>query len=796
MHTVVLGWFGASAVWFLPLVWRLVRSVLPGGAARRGPGSIRLWLGFAGVLVASCALEGTLVHIDGFNAFGQFLSGALTKLGGRVAPPVAMTVLLAAALPWLLDFGWRDFFAWADLSLGLGLGIQPGRGDDAPRRRDDTPRRSRRAQAADAAPPPGVLPTIGMPPRQGERRTRPTVWRPPAPTRRAGTAAGVGGGAVAASQSARAAQSGRVTWRAEPGFGTARAGGFPESLATVKPPSRLAERPAEPMPSPARASKPMSPMPPLHAASSAVAAAAVTSQHGFAAPAAAQSLPAGGSARGRGGPPPVAGSTAARAAANAPVNRPRMAPRPYVWAPNRPATPADTQADVGAAPPASHSTSATPALAPDVEAAPVSEDVAATLRTIEENAASWTALANASLARQRALRAEEAQGAADATAPAPTVAENTAQASPLAPPELSGNPQPQAATPPVETVPPAPASDQPVAVPFAEAVEPTMTTHAPWEAQPHAPLAENEPSTANNVAVDAPVTPTPGEPVQPVPSVPAAPPPPDTFAPTPIEPDASAPDEAPAPLAEPAERPMVRGHAPTNFEFRPPAASAVDLPGLDLLERASTDIEPVSEEKLAQTGQLIEQRLQEFKVPVTVVGASAGPVITRFEIEPALGVRGSQIVGLMKDLSRGLGLTSIRVVETIPGKTCMGLELPNARRQMIRLSEILESGPYHRSASKLTIAMGKDIIGQPVVTDLAKAPHMLVAGTTGSGKSVAINAMILSLLYKATPEDVRLIMIDPKMLELSVYEGIPHLLAPVVTDMKLAANALNWCVGE
>ena len=247
---------------------------------------------------------------------------------------------------------------------------------------------------------------------------------------------------------------------------------------------------------------------------------------------------------------------------------------------------------------------------------------------------------------------------------------------------------------------------------------------------------------------------------------------------------------------QPDTRPPVRGFIATEFEFHAPAASAVDLPGLDLLEPASDEVEPVSEQHLAETGQLIEQRLQEFKVPVTVVGASAGPVITRFEVEPALGVRGSQIVGLMKDLSRGLGLTSIRVVETIPGKTCMGLELPNAKRQMIRLSEILEADVYRDSKSFLTIAMGKDIIGNPVVTDLARAPHMLVAGTTGSGKSVAINAMILSLLYKAKPEDVRLIMIDPKMLELSVYEGIPHLLAPVVTDMKLAANALNWCVGE
>ncbi|MDA0570715.1 DNA translocase FtsK [Burkholderia gladioli] len=253
----------------------------------------------------------------------------------------------------------------------------------------------------------------------------------------------------------------------------------------------------------------------------------------------------------------------------------------------------------------------------------------------------------------------------------------------------------------------------------------------------------------------------------------------------------------PAAQAPPAPaQPAARAPNPNAFEFRAPAASNVELPGLDLLEPASNDMQPISEADLAQTGQVIEQRLQEFKVPVTVVGASAGPVITRFEIEPALGVRGSQIVGLMKDLSRGLGLTSIRVVETIPGKTCMGLELPNAKRQMIRLSEILASRQYQHSASQLTIAMGKDIVGNPVVTDLAKAPHMLVAGTTGSGKSVAVNAMIASLLYKATPEEVRLIMIDPKMLELSVYEGIPHLLAPVVTDMKLAANALNWCVGE
>jgi S-DNA-T family DNA segregation ATPase FtsK/SpoIIIE len=220
------------------------------------------------------------------------------------------------------------------------------------------------------------------------------------------------------------------------------------------------------------------------------------------------------------------------------------------------------------------------------------------------------------------------------------------------------------------------------------------------------------------------------------------------------------------------------------------------LPSLDLLDAGHDARVDIPAAQLAETGQLIEQRLKEFKVPVTVLGAYSGPVITRYEIEPALGVRGAQIVNLMKDLSRALGLSSIRVVETIPGKTCMGLELPNAKRQMIRLAEIFESDAYRHAESGLTLAMGKDITGIPVVTDLARAPHMLVAGTTGSGKSVAINAMILSLLYKSTPEQVRLIMIDPKMLELSVYDGIPHLLAPVVTDMKLAGNALTWCVGE
>ncbi len=220
------------------------------------------------------------------------------------------------------------------------------------------------------------------------------------------------------------------------------------------------------------------------------------------------------------------------------------------------------------------------------------------------------------------------------------------------------------------------------------------------------------------------------------------------------------------------------------------------LPQVDLLDAAQHRDASVNPESLEMTSRLIEKKLSDFGVDVHVVAASPGPVITRYEIEPATGVKGSQIVGLAKDLARSLSLISIRVVEVIPGKTTMALELPNARRQTIKLSEILGSETYNQSASMLTIGMGKDIIGNPLVADLAKMPHCLVAGTTGSGKSVGINAMILSLLYKAEARDVRLILIDPKMLEMSVYEGIPHLLAPVVTDMKQAANALNWCVGE
>ncbi|MFZ2974165.1 MAG: DNA translocase FtsK 4TM domain-containing protein [Ferribacterium limneticum] len=228
----------------------------------------------------------------------------------------------------------------------------------------------------------------------------------------------------------------------------------------------------------------------------------------------------------------------------------------------------------------------------------------------------------------------------------------------------------------------------------------------------------------------------------------------------------------------------------------PEAIFGGQLPPLHLLDPAPPATETVSAETLEYTSRLIERKLADFGVQVKVLAAMPGPVITRYEIEPAVGVKGAQIVNLARDLARALAMVSIRVVETVPGKSCMALELPNPKRQMVKLSEIISSKPYNDMSSPLTVCLGKDIGGLPVVADLAKTPHLLVAGTTGSGKSVGVNAMILSMLYKAEPDQVRLIMVDPKMLELSIYEGIPHLLAPVVTDMKQAANALHWCVTE
>ncbi len=492
--------------------------------------------------------------------------------------------------------------------------------------------------------------------------------------------------------------------------------------------------------------------------------------------------------------PAASTSTVASVASTAPVSETGTTYGSFPRA-SMPTSPVVTPSTAGTSASTSGPTAPAPAVAPALAAAmPVNTASGSPAPAPANPASSSTGTTfgtfgtSGAVAPQPATSLPVPSAVSDTTAPSPgAVAPITSAAATPAQP-ISGSPvAPTGSLPsfgataatPTPSIASAPAAIEATtfAVPPAPASSPA-SWHVPNVAATPAAAAPQPATTFPGASLSAPAA------VTPVPAIPAAPPAEATAAAATTEPAAPAPDT-------PARPPR-----PNAFEFHAPATFNVELPTLDLLEPASDDIETITDEHLAQTAQVIEQRLQEFKVPVTVVGASAGPVITRFEIEPALGVRGSQIVGLMKDLSRGLGLTSIRVVETIPGKTCMGLELPNAKRQMIRLSEILESRQYQHSASQLTIAMGKDITGHPVVTDLAKAPHMLVAGTTGSGKSVAINAMILSLLYKATPEDVRLIMIDPKMLELSVYEGIPHLLAPVVTDMKLAANALNWCVGE
>ena len=249
----------------------------------------------------------------------------------------------------------------------------------------------------------------------------------------------------------------------------------------------------------------------------------------------------------------------------------------------------------------------------------------------------------------------------------------------------------------------------------------------------------------------------------------------------------------PEPVLEKSDRAKRETQIPM---FRGVNGDGSDLPPLALLDDPKPQPKGYDEETLETLSRQIEFKLKDFRIDAQVVGAYPGPVITRFEIEPAPGIKVSQISSLDKDIARGLSVKSVRVVDVIPGKSVVGLEIPNVTREMIYLSELLRSKEYDKSASPLTLALGKDIAGRPTVADLARMPHLLVAGTTGSGKSVAVNAMVLSLLYKASPKDLRMLMIDPKMLELSVYQGIPHLLAPVVTDMKEAANGLRWCVAE
>ncbi|MGC0906261.1 DNA translocase FtsK 4TM domain-containing protein [Pantoea agglomerans] len=321
-----------------------------------------------------------------------------------------------------------------------------------------------------------------------------------------------------------------------------------------------------------------------------------------------------------------------------------------------------------------------------------------------------------------------------------------------------------------------------VSRPQAPAHVPAPASFAPAEPAYSAPAAPSEPDYAAPAATSAPAYGAPAAPQAPAYAAPAY----STPAAAPVQPV----EEAKPSLHDSLIHPFLMRHE------QPLEKPSTPLPSLDLLTAPPEEEEPVDMFSLEQTARLVESRLGDYRVKAEVVGISPGPVITRFELDLAPGVKAARISNLSRDLARSLSTVAVRVVEVIPGKPYVGLELPNKHRQTVYLREVLDCPKFRDNPSPLAVVLGKDIAGQPVVADLAKMPHLLVAGTTGSGKSVGVNAMIISMLYKATPEEVRFIMIDPKMLELSVYEGIPHLLTEVVTDMKDAANALRWSVGE
>ena len=321
-----------------------------------------------------------------------------------------------------------------------------------------------------------------------------------------------------------------------------------------------------------------------------------------------------------------------------------------------------------------------------------------------------------------------------------------------------------------------------VSRPQAPAHVPAPASFAPAEPAYSAPAAPSEPDYAAPAATSAPAYGAPAAPQAPAYAAPGY----GTPAAAPVQPV----EEAKPSLHDSLIHPFLMRHE------QPLEKPSTPLPSLDLLTAPPEEEEPVDMFSLEQTARLVESRLGDYRVKAEVVGISPGPVITRFELDLAPGVKAARISNLSRDLARSLSTVAVRVVEVIPGKPYVGLELPNKHRQTVYLREVLDCPKFRDNPSPLAVVLGKDIAGQPVVADLAKMPHLLVAGTTGSGKSVGVNAMIISMLYKATPEEVRFIMIDPKMLELSVYEGIPHLLTEVVTDMKDAANALRWSVGE
>ena len=769
-----LGWFGLSTFWLLPLVWRTVSRALAGDRRLFGRGSLRVWLGTVLVLGASATLE-ALTGGEGEGgtaggAAGHALANISSNMLGWTGALLMMLAVLGLAAPMVFGETWRSLFLLRRPRVEETDEDHPPSRPEARADARSTFRADFRTESAPAQPTAREtierwettsLPAQSSAGRQGASprhkgieavsARRQPAWQPPPRTRQSPP---------------------------QPGEIWLHHAEAPGSVTPAPPPAKPAPaRPAapartEPVPEPKPAATPRAKVESRTTQKATVVSSPFRNpQLGLRS--AITTLPE---------------SIAQAASASVPV---AAAPQPVA---------AENVAVVEAVAAAVETPVVTGAseLIPDSGSAVATADLAT--QTVAEAPPTLESIRDEAMTLLAELRALVGKPVEDA--PPVAVAHM---------PEPMSVPADDAVT--VLDEPPADPVEAPEAL---ESVEATAVT-AVEEAMPAAPSAVE----AIEQAVVASMTEAEAEEPEPASEVEVV---------EAVEPPASAPPATAAePVVEDANtfvQPMpkprivlqaVVGKTVPLGTMQPAAAPAVPpspalpvvhvapaprvvvdyrLPGADLLEAADENAEQVSEERLQQTGELIAQRLAEFKVPVSVAGASAGPVITRFEVDPAVGVRGAQVVGLMKDLARALGVTSIRVVETIPGKTCMGLELPNAKRQMIRLSEIVSGSAFHGHASKLVLAMGKDITGNPVVTDLARAPHLLVAGTTGSGKSVAVNAMILSMLYKATPEDVRLIMIDPKMLELSVYEGIPHLLAPVVTDMKQAAHALNWCVGE
>jgi DNA segregation ATPase FtsK/SpoIIIE, S-DNA-T family len=749
---VVTGWFGWSVLWLLPLMWRLSQKFLFKKARLQGQGSIRLWLGTMLVLCASSAIEG-IFSINGEtagdghdNVIGGVIATAVSDVFGIAFGLLLLAATLAVTIPWLFSRSAMPFLAWCRRAC---LDKLRGRGQSG--RREGT-RESTRESTRETRLPPKTLPVDSSIPRSVRESRRPGK-----------TSMANAAGTAAPRQRANEA------WKLPANYFGKDSVGKPAELNPETHPKTANARPSEEW-APFESIRPTSAM--LARAKALEAINARRTQTETIRIIDEAGNPPASIQRSTSRPVEKKTDTAALDSSRTPMNPVRSAvqnPRAIVSS-TRLSTLSQSIAGEDRAPAPSPATIALTVPAHD----PV--------ETIAGVAGKRAGIAPAPAGSVPPALVPDLPYTSNIP-DTPQIPDVTVVAD-ISP--AVGQPQVAPTTSTITTAPAAPALPDPVpawkSIDMA-AAEAQNITHA--EAAESVATIDNIHQTMASAAPATTVSPATAV----LPAMTAM----TTMATMAAAQAVQQPLPATGPVATASASRMPMGEP---FAFQAPYEVNVDLPGLDLLDMPANVAIEVSAAALAETGQLIEQRLREFKVPVTVLGAYAGPVITRFEIEPAVGVRGAQIVGLMKDLSRALGLTSIRVVETIPGKTCMGLELPNAQRQMIRLSEMLESDAYRASKSHLTLAMGKDITGVPVVTDLARAPHMLVAGTTGSGKSVAINAMILSLLYKATPTDVRMIMIDPKMLELSVYDGIPHLLAPVVTDMKLAANALNWCVGE